>query len=369
MENPIGIYIHVPFCLSKCPYCDFYSVKYEETTVNAYVQSVLRAIRQNGYKNRKVDTIYFGGGTPVLLGAENLAEILSEVFDNFNVESPEITIEANPAAILEQELARLRKTGFDRISFGVQSAVDAELSELGRIHGADAARQSILGAWEAGFENISADLMLGISNQTVESVKASIEFLAGLPLSHISAYMLKIEENTPFAAKKKSGQFPDEDALAEMYLTCVSVLSGYGFEQYEISNFAKNGAVSRHNLKYWRCGEYLGIGAAAHSFMDGRRFYFPRGLDGFVEAENPFDLTVFDDTGGGFEEYAMLRLRLREGLDLKEAVGKYGIDASAVQKKAGVLAQNRLVEINGDVISLTPQGFLLSNAVTAKLLF
>lgn len=368
MKNPIGLYIHVPFCLSKCPYCDFYSTSFDSEIAEAYTRAVLRAIEKSPRKSHAADTVYFGGGTPALLGAKNLSRILETAAKYFRfTPNPEITLEANPAAALE--LPMLRRAGFNRISFGAQSGIDAELEQLGRLHRAEDARRSILAAKDAGFENISADLMLGIPCQTGESLRQSIGFLAGLPLSHISAYMLKIEEGTPFAIQGKSKLCPDEDALAEMYLGCVNMLSALGFKQYEISNFAKNGARSRHNLKYWQLREYIGIGPSAHSFIDGLRYFFPRDLGAFIKAENPYELAVPDGEGGGFEEYAMLRLRLCEGLDLQQAKAIYNIEVSGIAEKARVLERNRLLKTEGDVVALTPEGFLVSNSVTTNLLF
>lgn len=366
MEFPVGIYIHVPFCLQKCPYCDFYSIRYDSMTADSYTDAVCRAISGNPYQGRTADTVYFGGGTPVLLGARNLEKILTVCAGSFQPVSPEITVEANPAAGTQGLWRDLRAAGFNRVSFGVQSAVDAELSELGRLHDAKTAKAGILAACQAGFSNISADLMLGIPLQTRESLADSISFLNDLPVSHISAYLLKIEAGTAFCDK---GLATDEDLLAALYLDCVEFLSKAGFRQYEISNFAKKAAVSRHNLKYWNCEEYLGFGPASHSFIDGKRFFFPRDISGFIKADDPFALTVPDGGGGGFEEYAMLRLRLCDGLDLNRAASRYGADVDAIAKKAEPLQKNGLLTVKNGVIALTPRGFLVSNSVTAALLW
>lgn len=368
MKDSIGIYIHVPFCLSKCPYCDFYSVKSEKPLIAAYTSAVCRAIRHSGVDGRRVDSVYFGGGTPSLLDADALLEIMEEIRTAFDFDEPEITLEANPATVGGEKLRNLREIGFNRISFGVQSADDTELSALGRLHTAEGAARSILAAKDAGFENISADLMLGIPRQTRESLSQSIEFLTALLVTHISAYMLKVEDGTDFAVSGERELCPGDDELAEIYLDCVKELEDSGFYQYEISNFAKKGMESRHNLRYWRCWEYLGIGPSAHSFIGGKRFYMQRDLDSFINAENPMTLAVQDGEGGGFEEYAMLRLRLREGLNLTDAWEKFGVDASKIAKKATALEKRGLLDFKNNVISLTPQGFLLSNSVTSDLL-
>jgi oxygen-independent coproporphyrinogen-3 oxidase len=343
--------------MRKCPYCDFYSMPPKSGAFEQYADAICRAMQYSGLEGRRVSTIYFGGGTPVLLPENQLQQILDCAAKAFHIaDDAEITIEANPAA-------GGAFSGFNRVSFGVQSLVDSELKALGRPHTAREAMDSIR---LCGAENISADLMLGIPGQTMESLKYSLDGLASLPISHISAYMLKIEENTPFAIQ--GVQPADEDALAEMYLFCVETLAANGFVQYEISNFAKDGKVSRHNLNYWRCGEYLGLGPSAHSFIDGKRFYFPRDLKSFCEAENPFALAIQDGAGGGFEETAMLRLRLAEGLDTNQAASLYNIDAEHILAKAKPMERHGLLKTKNGVITLTPHGFLVSNSVIAEIL-
>ena len=343
----IGLYIHVPFCVRKCPYCDFYSLP--PKNLEAYTQAVCRAIEQSGLAGRKVGTVYFGGGTPALLPEKHLRKILACADKFFKLDKGvEMTIEANPAA-------GAVPSGFNRVSFGVQSLIDNELKALGRLHAANEAIDAIT---RCDAENISADIMLGIPGQTMASLRQTLDRLLTLPLSHVSAYMLKVEENTPFAVQ--GIQPADEDMLAEMYLFCVGYLAENGFEQYEISNFARDGRVSRHNLNYWDCGEYLGLGPSAHSFTGGKRFYFPRDLQAFCDARNPFELAISDGEGGGFEEYAMLRLRLTAGLDLSEK--------PHILAKAAPMERHGLLRIKNGVISLTPQGFLLSNKIIAELL-
>lgn len=364
---PIGIYIHVPFCLSKCPYCDFYSVRYGERLADAYERSLLRAMETQPFGGLRADTLYFGGGTPCLLGAGRLSRLLEKARDCLGLlEGAEITLEANPGAVSASALKRLGTAGFNRISFGVQSAVDAELGALGRIHNAAQAEEAILAAKDAGFTRISADLMLAIPGQTGESLRETVDFLAQLPVDHLSAYLLKIEEGTPFHKQKTA--LPDEDRTAELYLECVSLLSQHGFAQYEISNFCRDGALSCHNLKYWRCGEYLGLGPAAHSFLGGRRFYFPPDLQAFLSAEQPFGLAVQDGEGGGLEEAVLLGLRLSEGIDTGLLRERFGADCSALLRRALAPDLAGLVRAEGERVSLTPEGFLLSNTIILKLL-
>lgn len=356
-----GIYIHVPFCVRKCPYCDFFSVAYTEGLADAYTAAILRAIATQPYGTLRAGTLYLGGGTPILLGAERLGRILAACREAFGLgEGSEITLEANPAATMGDTLEALREAGFNRISFGVQSLEDGELTALGRLHSAAEARQAILDAAAAGFRDISADLMLGIPGQTGESLAATLGGLCALPVNHISAYLLKIEEGTPFWAQKSALSLPGEDAAADRYLECVEGLEARGFAQYEISNFAREGRVARHNLNYWQCGEYLGIGPAAHSHLRGGRFYFPRDLAGFLAAEAPFALTVADGDGGGEEERLLLGLRLTGGID--------GAPYPALLQKAAELAGHGLVRVAGSNVALTVEGFLLSNAVIGALL-
>lgn len=351
-----GLYIHIPFCLSKCPYCDFYSVKYGAEAAKRYSEAVLKNLKNH---NEKYDTVYFGGGTPILLWRE----ICGMLAQADIVSGAEITVEANPCLAKLEILSALVQSGVNRISFGVQSLNDGELKSLGRIHNSDTAVKAIELAFSQGFDNISADLMLGIPNQTAKSAAYTLKRLTELPVAHISAYMLKIEENTPFYTSPP--KLPDEDEVCGIYLDTVDFLEKKGIKQYEISNFAKSGYACAHNLKYWRCEEYLGIGPASHSFYKGKRFYVKRDINAFCESE--FQKTeTEDDHPAGAEEYAMLRLRLCEGLNLGE-YEKRGGDAAALAEKLTKLPQS-LVIMNNNIVSLTPEGFLVSNSVIGELL-
>lgn len=365
-----GVYIHVPFCGSKCPYCDFYSLPFTDKAADAYVDAVIRAIETQPYGELAADTLYLGGGTPILLGPQRLQRILSACVETFglDVDTAEITLEANPAFSMRTALTQLRRMGFNRVSFGVQSLNPGELAALGRAHSAIQTRRAIIDADRAGFGSISADLMLAIPGQTSESLTNSINTLATLPVNHISAYLLKIEESTPFGENKDALDLPDEDATAGLYLDCVQLLADRGFAQYEISNFARPGNASRHNLKYWQGASYLGIGPSAHSNIGGKRFYFPKDVKGFTQAKKPFSLTVADGASGGFEETAMLRLRLSEGLTLTEAMLSRE-DAAKMLEKAAKLSEGGLTRVRDNTISLTPAGFLLSTSVTSALLY
>ncbi len=353
--NSVGLYIHVPFCLSKCPYCDFYSVKYDENTAKDYIKAVKQNI--SAYNGVRFDTVYFGGGTPVLLWKEisGLLHDIGGMIDN----GAEITLEANPCCTDKDSLDGLYKSGVNRISFGSQSSDDNELKALGRKHNAAMGEKAVELAFNAGIRNISADIMLGIPKQTLNSLRKTVQRFTSLPLTHISAYMLKIEPGTPFAAQRL--ELPDEDGYADIYLETVNLLEQNGFKQYEISNFAKSGFECRHNLKYWRCEEYIGIGPAAHSYYNGKRYAVPRDLAGFI-SDTLQQTYITEQAPADLEEYIMLRLRLSEGVDINELQKLFGIEKAAVLERLGELPPH-LYRRKGDIISLTPEGFLVSNAV------
>ncbi len=361
-----GIYIHIPFCKSKCPYCDFYSFKPDEYQKDSYLKAVLLCLeKMKSLVRCPIDTVYFGGGTPSFFGGEPIAEIIDCIKENYSLTNPEITVECNPSSVSENLAFALVKAGVNRISMGMQSAVDSERSALGRLSDKEDIKNSIDVFKKHGISNLSLDLMLGVPLQTVESLDKSIDFLLSQDIKHISAYMLKIEENTPFFKKQNSLLLPDEDTVCNMYLHTVKRLEENGFNQYEISNFSKEGFESKHNLHYWRTEEYLGIGPSAHSFLNGKRFYFPRDFDSFIKNPTPID----DGEGGDEEEYIMLALRLKEGLQgekFKKIFNRYPDDS--IYKKAAALNRPDLILIDGKNISLTANGFLLSNSIISSLL-
>lgn len=346
----VGLYIHVPFCRKKCPYCDFYSVGYREELAEEYANAVIRNLR---YYNEDYDTVYFGGGTPILIARE-IPRILAEC----RIKSgAEITVECNPLEMDEETLKILFDCGVNRLSVGVQSASNNELRTLGRTHTFEQARNAILTANKVGFADISADWMLGTPLQDFASLVYTVKMFGELPLTHISAYLLKIEPNTVFGHKTPEN-LPDDDKAAELYLSAVNMLRSIGMEQYEISNFARGGMQSRHNLKYWRRGEYLGIGAAAHSFYKGKRFAVARDIRGFIASEHQTE-EITDENPNELEERIMLGLRLCEGIpeELTERV-----------KGALPLIPKEYYSLENGGLSLTPSGFLISNNIIATLL-
>ncbi len=362
-NKPVGLYIHIPFCRSKCPYCDFYSFRPDGDIINEYKKAVIRETEE---KNPLCDTVYFGGGTPSFAGEGFLCDILSRIR---KTESCEITAECNPADTGREDYAfdfsALAKAGVNRISMGLQSGVESERKALGRLSGCAEISRAISRANEAGIDNISLDLMLGIPGQTKESLQKSIDFCASSGAKHISAYILKIEDETYFGKHREKLVLPDEDETCDFYLQAVKSLEEYGFKQYEISNFAFPGFESRHNLKYWYLEDYLGIGPAAHSFIGGKRFYRERDIYSFIKGEKP----VPDGTGGDCEEYIMLSLRLSEGLCFSTLKEKYGVTpCKAFFDYAKKLEENSLAVLSDDKAALTPRGFLVSNSIITELI-
>lgn len=339
-----GLYFHIPFCRSKCPYCDFYSVKYDDESAEKYTDTIINEIKKY---NGAFDTIYFGGGTPSLLRSELIGKIIDAARTQFTISSDaEITVECNPSKNLERDFEEYASFGVNRISLGMQSARDKERFALGRSAGKNEVLKAVYDAKKAGIANISLDLMLGIPNQTLDSLNESFEFIAGADVAHISAYMLKIEENTVFHKIKDRLSLPDDDSVAQMYLYTIEQLKKIGFNQYEISNFAKSGFESRHNMKYWLLDPYLGIGASAHSLWNGKRFYYDKDMN-----------IIQDGDGAGDDERIMLGLRLAAG-----------IDKTLVKKDYSQFVKMNLLKETDSRIALTTQGMLVSNTIISNLI-
>ena len=362
-----GIYIHIPFCLRKCPYCDFYSLRFDEDTAERYTDALLRNFK--AYEGISADTVYFGGGTPSVLPVACMDRLMAGVYESFCIDkNAEITIEANPCTVTQEKLHDYRQMGINRISFGVQSADDNELKGLGRLHDADTAKRAIISAQNAGFENISADIMIGIMGQTEGSMLSSADTLTSLPISHISAYMLKIEQGTPYDNERVRSAAPDDDTVSELYLSLTERLESRGFYQYEISNYSKPGCESRHNLKYWTGGEYIGFGASAHSLYEGRRFYVPRSVADYINAPKQRE-TDEEEPYNEREEYIMLALRLTRGLDVKKLIHLYGEEgADRLIALAKSYERAGLCVVTPDNVRLTPRGFLVSNSIIVEFL-
>lgn len=362
----IGLYLHIPFCKSKCPYCDFYSFSGKENEKDQYTKVLNERILSSiSALQCKGDTLYIGGGTPSVLGAENLAALVNTCKNDFLTDAAEITVECNPHGLNEDFFKVLYDCGVNRISMGLQSAIDSERRILGRLSDRKQVENAVKTAQNTGFENITLDVMLGIPQQTEKSLNETLDFCTSLGVPHISAYMLKIEENTHFYKNRHKYYFPDDDLTADLYLQMCDSLENNGIMQYEISNFSKKGYESRHNLKYWHCEEYLGLGPSAHSFLNGKRFYFDRDFGAFMNGNSP----IQDGVGGDFSEYAMLNLRLVEGLNENKVIGRFGHNIpKEIYEKSQIFIDNGYMIKNENGIALTHKGFLMSNSILAEIL-
>lgn len=339
-----GLYFHIPFCKSKCPYCDFYSVKYCSALAEEYTDRLIEEMKK--YQG-EFDTIYFGGGTPSIIEPELIGKIISSAREQFIIDDNcEITIECNPSKDLSDAFRKYRSYGINRVSIGMQSAVDSERFALGRSASRVQVEKAINDARNAGIENISLDVMLGTPKQTLYSLDETFDFIDKMQVNHISAYMLKIENGTKFYEMRDRLALPDDDETANMYLKTVNCLENLGLKQYEISNFAKEGFESRHNNKYWELVSYLGLGKSAHSFWGGKRFFYDE------------DFNIVDDgLGGTLEEKIMLGLRLSKGVDI-----------SLINKPYEQFIKMGLMIKKENRIALTPQGMLVSNAIINELI-
>lgn len=368
--KPLGIYIHIPFCKSKCAYCDFYSLPGKEGEMDGYAAALCAQLNRAGpgAGDYLVDTVYFGGGTPSWFGAERIVRVLNGVKQNFSMaEDCEITLEANPDSVTEEGLARLRKAGVNRISLGVQSAEDAVLTAAGRPHTFAQAQLGVQIIRRAGFENLSLDLIYGLPGQTPEGWQQTVERVLALEPEHLSCYGLKVEEGTPFRNRDPE-DFPDEDAQADAYLWACKRLEQAGFHHYEISNFARPGRESRHNLKYWTLGEYLGFGPAAHSDFGGLRFGYSRDLAAWLRGETPRCEESRPSPEERVREYIMLGLRLSRGICQGEYEAGGGSAWGQLEEKMGLFARHGLLEETDGRWRCTDRGFLVSNAILVELL-
>lgn len=358
LPDNIGLYIHIPFCAKKCLYCDFYSAILNEKVYNDYFNALLREIKHWGERvDRPVDTVYFGGGTPSVLG-EDIAVLLSEIKKSFHVlGNAEITAECNPGCD-KSFFAAARKGGVNRLSLGVQAGDDGRLKTLGRTHTTLDVRSAVLAARQAGFDNLSCDIMTALPGSTLETLKEDIDFVCSLSPQHISAYILKIEPNTAFYKQKDALGLPDDDSAADQYLFLCRELENRGYEHYEISNFSLPGKKSRHNLKYWRCEEYLGLGPSAHSFLSGERFYYPRDLKSFIAGNSPLP----EGSGGSKTERVMLALRTNDGVPLS-------LLSAAALEKVKKYENAGFLSVKGGKIVLSDKGMLLSNGIITELLY
>ena len=376
-KKPLGLYVHIPFCVRKCQYCDFLSAPYDDRTKERYVQALCKEIKdyQEFTKEYYLETIYFGGGTPSVLNVEWLEQILNTIKQSFivDMEKAEVTVEVNPATVTREKLEVYRTLGVNRLSIGVQSSNEQELQLLGRLHTFEQAKECVQWAREAGFTNLSVDVMSALPNQTLEDYKETIEKLIALQPEHISSYSLIVEEKTPFyelygEGKEKENELPDEETDRAMYAYTKERLQEAGFERYEISNYAKKGFESRHNSSYWTGQEYIGVGLGASSLFTNARYHNETDLTTYME-----DMEADQDVrreierlveAEQMEEFMILGLRRMCGVSRTAFQNRFGkpmeiVYGSALQK----LKKQGLITIENDIVALTELGIDVSNQV------
>uniref|UniRef100_UPI004056A9CE radical SAM family heme chaperone HemW n=1 Tax=Candidatus Electrothrix sp. TaxID=2170559 RepID=UPI004056A9CE len=377
--SDFGLYLHIPFCLKKCPYCSFYSLEGRMDLVERYVQAINTQLRfcAEAYRNhlRPMTSIFFGGGTPTLLPAAALSRLLSKCLERFScADEAEISIEVNPATVDRSDLAVLRQAGFNRLSIGVQSLQDAELRQLGRPHTVADAVDTVRWARTAGFENINLDLMYGLSGQGIQTWKTTLEHALELQPTHLSIYELTIEAGTPFARMEEQGTLflPDEDTVLLMLEETQQLLMQAGLQRYEISNYAQPGYQCRHNINYWQNGEYLGLGAGAVAFFNKTRFTaianaeqfcarLEKGQEVWMEKEKL-------DREAAFRETVIMGLRMTAGVSLAALTDHFDLNAESYYGETlHRLIRQGMVRIVQGRLQLTAQGFLLANTVMAEL--
>ncbi len=370
--------MHFPFCRNKCAYCDFYSVVGYDN-IDKYIDALMLQCEDYAASCEPyaVDTIFLGGGTPTIVPEKSMLELIDCIYEHFNVTvDAEVTMEANPATVNLAQLKKYFKSGVNRLSIGVQSACNGELKALSRIHSYEEFEKTYKMARKAGFKNINLDLMYGIPEQTLESFKESLEKIVALDPEHISLYNLKIEDSTPFGAIRDSLPLPDEDVEFEMYEYAIDYLTRHGYEQYEISNFAKPGYECKHNLKYWTCQEYLGLGTAAHSYFRNTRFSFIKDIDSFVSAiedtENASVITDENYTISPTErvgEYIMLALRLKSGINTAEFNRIFGMDFDIMYEDLlPAYVENGFMDKTETGYAFTTKGMYVSNYILSSML-
>ncbi|MBR5011622.1 MAG: radical SAM family heme chaperone HemW, partial [Clostridia bacterium] len=366
-------------CKSKCGYCDFCSHTPKKNEVSRYLNALLLNMQDFAVsaKDYTVDTVFIGGGTPTLLSKGQIKDIMDALYTHFDIEKgAEITIEANPGTVDKGLLRALRNMGINRISFGLQSAHNNELSALGRIHTAEEFVESFNAARSAGFKNINIDLMYGIPHQSGESFASTLEFVKALSPEHISVYGLKIEEGTPFYDKKDALPLPDEESEYRMYRAAHTSLEDAGYCHYEVSNYARRGFESKHNMRYWKNEKYIGFGASAHSYFCGQRYAYTNDVEAYMlEMEHPTnishilsectDIDVFTKE----TEYVMLNMRLFKGVDFEDYRREFGEDFMYKYKdRLDTYVKGGFVKLSGSSCAFTVKGMYVSNYILSEIL-
>ena len=372
MPDRFGVYLHVPFCLSKCPYCDFCSFPGSNGEDREhYVAAVLREITECDFPVRRATSVFFGGGTPSLLSEKQFDALLSAVTKKYGLsDDAELTFEMNPATADREKLRALRSLGFNRVSVGCQTTDDGELKALGRAHTAEGVYKAYEDALAAGFANVNIDLMYGTPRQTAESFAKTLSTVLSLAPTHISAYGLIVEEGTPFYERQSTLGLPGEDAEADLYAMASKTLRAAGYRHYEVSNYARPGYECRHNLLYWRQGEYAGYGLSAASHIAGVRTTNTRDLKAYLAApaESVAEKVVIKD-GDAEYEYIMLALRTGDGIDESDFQRRFGHDfRSTYREKLAPYAKRGLLVFDGERTALSDEGLYLGSALLRDLL-
>lgn len=379
VQRDMGIYVHIPFCKQKCIYCDFPAYQNLEEYYDTYLYALVQEMTMFGdaypkSRTKLVDTVYFGGGTPTELSLLQLEQILNTIKTTYNV-SPDcqFTIESNPGDVDQAYLKGLHKLGFSRISFGVQTFNDKSLLSLHRSHNSKAAIDAVQWAAEVGFTDINIDLIYGLPKQTIEEIKENITLVSQLPINHISTYGLQVERGTRLyhLVEKELISLPDESLEDRMYETMMQGIQELGFERYEISNFAKNGAYSTHNLKYWQYSDYLGFGAGAHSFFEGIRRANNRNVMPYARKIDCFEFPIVDeeiiDQQRAIEDYCFLALHTKWGINTTVFFEKFNVTLDSIYGSIlQELIEKDLIVKDGKSYHLTSEGTKHGNYVFSQ---
>lgn len=369
--EPISIYVHIPMCVKKCAYCDFTSYCGRMNQRDAYTEAVCREMREQAafFSARRVNTVFFGGGTPTLMTGAQMERMMDTLRACFDLAADaEVTMEGNPGTLTRENLDAYRKAGVNRLSLGVQSLDDGLLQSIGRIHTNEQARQAVRMARDAGFDNLNLDLMLGLPGQKPEQWEKTLEKAMALAPEHLSCYGLILEEGTPLFRQVEAGTcapLPDEDALCEMDDITERLTQAGGYARYEVSNYAKAGKMCRHNIVYWECLPYLGIGCAAHSDMDGKRFYNAEDFDAYLN-HAPAQM---EDAGGRMFERMMMGLRMVRGVDERRFIRDFGCAPEDVWRQSlpRLMREGMIARADGR-LCLTARGMQVMNAVLVEMM-
>lgn len=381
-EKELGIYIHIPFCKQKCYYCDFVSFSNKEEYIEKYVETLKREIDSYDLSNYNITTIYIGGGTPSRIPSEKIQEILEKIRQKISKnqtkwENIEITIELNPGTVDEEKIKKYKKIGINRLSIGLQSTNNKLLKEIGRIHTFEDFKDTYNTVKKVSFENINVDLMIGLPNQTISDVKDSLNEIIKLNPTHVSVYSLIVEENTKMEKliNNKELQLPDEELERQMYWYVKNTLELNGYNHYEISNFAKKGKESKHNLNCWEQKEYIGLGLAAYSYLNGIRYGNTSDIEKYINVQDFLNSSELEESGIRIvdevqsledkrKEYMLLGLRKIEGVSIQKFKEKFVENPIFLfRKELEKLVNEELITIDGDCIMLTNKGLDLANIV------